>query len=51
MNGAIAQDAFLDTVRRPNGTPVDPAFNLNFNCLQKTGQFPQPNGTCPIPPT
>jgi hypothetical protein len=50
-NGAIAQDAFLDTVRRPNGTPVDPAFNLNFNCLQKTGQFPQANGTCPIPPT
>jgi len=46
-NGAIAQDAFLDTVRRHDNTPVDPAFNRNFQCLQQTGQFPQPNGTCP----
>jgi len=46
-NGAIAQDAFLDTVRTRNFTPLDPAFNRNFQCLQQTGQFPQPNGTCP----
>jgi hypothetical protein len=46
-NGAIAKDAFLDQVRYPNFTPLDPAFTRNFNCLQQTGQFPQPNGTCP----
>jgi hypothetical protein len=46
-NGAIAQDAFLDTVRTPNFTPVDPAFNRNFQCLQQTGEFPRPDGTCP----
>jgi hypothetical protein len=46
-NGAIARDAFLDTVRKPaNNTPLDPAFNANFNCLQTKGQFPQPDGTC-----
>jgi hypothetical protein len=46
-NGAIAKDAFLDTVRRPNFTPLDPAFTKNFQCLQQTGQFPQPDGSCP----
>jgi hypothetical protein len=46
-NGAIAQDAFLDTVRTPNFTPLDPAFNRNFQCLKQTGEFPQPDGTCP----
>ncbi|HEX9490427.1 MAG TPA: hypothetical protein VF930_09085 [Stellaceae bacterium] len=45
-NGAIAADAFLDQVRKPDGTPLDPAFNTNFNCLQKTGNFPGPNGSC-----
>jgi hypothetical protein len=50
-NGAIAQDAFLDTVRTPNFTPLDPAFNRNFQCLKQTGEFPQPDGTCPRPPT
>jgi hypothetical protein len=37
--GAIAPDAFLDTVRRADGTPVDPQITANFECLQKTGQF------------
>jgi hypothetical protein len=50
-NGAIARDAFLDTVKRPNFTPIDPAFTRNFQCLQQTGQFPQPNGSCPMPDT
>ncbi len=45
-NGAIAKDAFLDQVKKPNFTPLDPAFNANFNCLQSVGQFPQPNGAC-----
>ena len=47
--GAIAKDAFLDSVRRPNGTPVDPAFTANFNCLQSVGSFPQANGKCLAP--
>jgi len=37
--GAIADDAFLDTVRFPNGTPVDKRFNANFACLQVFGLF------------
>lgn len=45
-NGAIAKDAFLDTVHR-DYTPLDPAFTRNFQCLQQTGQFPQPDGSCP----
>ncbi len=45
-NGAIAGDAFLDQVKTPNFTPLDPAFNANFNCLQQKGNFPQPNGMC-----
>jgi hypothetical protein len=45
-NGAIAPDAFLDTVKKPDFTPLDPAFTANFNCLQQKGNFPQPNGTC-----
>jgi len=45
-NGAIAPDAFLDTVKKPDFTPLDPAFTSNFNCLQQKGNFPQPNGTC-----
>jgi len=44
--GAIAPDAFLDQVKKPNGTPLDPGFNANFNCLQTKGNFPQPDGTC-----
>jgi hypothetical protein len=38
-NGAIAPDAFLDTVLKPNGQPVDPQFTANFNCLKFTGRF------------
>jgi hypothetical protein len=45
-NGAIAPDAFLDTVKKPDFTPLDPAFTANFNCLQQKGNFPAPNGTC-----
>jgi len=37
--GAIAQDAFLDSVRLPNGTPIDKRFNQNFACLQVDGRF------------
>jgi hypothetical protein len=37
--GAIAVDAFLDTVRFPSGVPVDLRFNLNFACLQAFGVF------------
>ena len=47
-NGAIAPDAFLDTVvsNQDHSRPLDPAFNANFNCLQTKGNFPQPDGTC-----
>jgi hypothetical protein len=38
-SGAIAHDAFLDTVRGPFGIPLDPRFNLNFACLQLFGAF------------
>jgi hypothetical protein len=37
--GAITLDAFLDTVRRPNGVPLDVRFNLNFACLQLFGAY------------
>jgi hypothetical protein len=37
--GGIAKDAFLDTVRRPDGSPLDPRIEAAFDCLQKTGQF------------
>jgi hypothetical protein len=40
--GGIAPDAFADTVRKPDGSPVDPQIAASFNCLQKTGQF------CPL---
>lgn len=46
-NGAIATDAFLDSVKAPTGTPLDSRFTVNFNCLQRTGQFPSSNGSCP----
>lgn len=45
-NGAIAQDAFLDSVHNPDGSPLDPAITNNFNCLQTTGNFPGSNGSC-----
>ena len=37
--GAIASDAFLDSVRFPNGLPVDFRFNLNFASLQIFGVY------------
>src|SRR5215471_12595009 len=37
--GSIAKDAFLDFVKRPDGTPVDPEVVTQFNCLQQTGNF------------
>ena len=39
-NGAIAKDAFLDSVHLPNGQPQNPKLTQNFLSLQKTGQFP-----------
>jgi hypothetical protein len=44
-NGAIATDAFLDSVKR-NGVPLDNRFNRNFNCLQTVGDFPNPQNGC-----
>jgi hypothetical protein len=38
-NGAITLDAFLDQVHQSNGLPLDPAFTLNFLCLQIFGAF------------
>ena len=37
--GAITQDAFLDTVRFSNGTPVDNRFNKTYACLEVFGLF------------
>jgi hypothetical protein len=39
--GGIAKDAFLDVVRRIDGSPLDPRITANFQCLQETGQFCQ----------
>lgn len=42
----IAPDAFVDTVRRRDGSLVDPEISRSFSCLQKTGQFCNlPSGT------
>lgn len=38
-NGGIARDAFLNTLRRADGSPVDSAFVTNFNSLQSTGNW------------
>jgi hypothetical protein len=38
-NGAIARDAFLDQVRRPNGLPLDLGLTANFLCLKFFGAF------------
>jgi hypothetical protein len=43
-NGAIAKDAFLDSVHLPNGKPQNPQMTANFVSLQKTGQFPPGQG-------
>lgn len=42
-HGAIAEDAFLDIVRRPDGRPLDPRIERNFHCLQTKGQFCEKN--------
>jgi hypothetical protein len=39
--GGIAKDAFLDVVRRSDGSPLDPRITANFHCLQEAGQFCQ----------
>jgi len=39
-NGAIAKDAFLDSVHLANGAPQNPQMTANFLSLQRTGQFP-----------
>jgi hypothetical protein len=46
-DGAIALDAFLDSVHNPNGSSLDPRFDATFACLATNGQFPLPNGVCP----
>jgi len=38
-NGAITLDAFIDTIHKPNGLPLDPSLTENFYCLQFFGQF------------
>jgi hypothetical protein len=38
-SGAIAADAFLKNVLRPDGSPVDPEVPMQFLCLQQTGNF------------
>jgi hypothetical protein len=38
-NGAVATDAFLDAVRTPGGSFLDPDLTKNFTCLQQTGKF------------
>ena len=38
-HGGIAPDSFVDTVRKPDGTPLDLQISLSFNCLQKNGDF------------
>ena len=43
-NGAIAKDAFLDSVHLPNGKPQNPQMTANFLSLQQTGQFPAGQG-------
>ncbi len=45
-SGGIAADAFLDSVHKPDGTPLDPHFTQHFHCLQTTGHFADANGTC-----
>src|SRR5262249_5149134 len=35
--GAIRSDAFLDAVRKPDGSFLDPDIAANFSCLQNNG--------------
>ena len=38
-DGAIAPDAFVHPVLKPNGMPVDPEVMTQFLCLQQSGNF------------
>lgn len=38
-DGGIAVDASLSFVRKPDGTPLEPAFVLNFDSLKVTGDW------------
>jgi hypothetical protein len=38
-HGGVAPDAFVDTVRKSDGTPLDPQISASFDCLRKNGQF------------
>lgn len=38
-NGGIAPDAFLDVVRKRDGSVLDRGFLNNFNCLKNQGKF------------
>jgi hypothetical protein len=38
-DGGIAPDAFLNYVRKPDGSPLEPDFLTNFNSLQTTGDW------------
>jgi hypothetical protein len=38
-DGGIAPDAFLAYTRKPDGSPLEPAFVEHFNSLQKTGDW------------
>lgn len=38
-DGGIAPDAFLTFVRNPDGTPLEPAFVINFDSLKFTGDW------------
>jgi hypothetical protein len=38
-DGGIARDQFLNYVKRPDGSPLEPEFFLNFESLRKTGEW------------
>ena len=38
-DGGIAPDAFLITVRKADDTPLEREFVVNFDSLQKTGDW------------
>lgn len=37
--GGIAPDAFINPLRKPDGSQLDPAFLTNFTSLQQTGEW------------
>ncbi len=38
-HGGIAPDAFINPLRKPDGSFLDPAFSTNFTSLQTTGEW------------